>query len=94
MTVGRSVSPGSPKEVVTCSNGGQGKLPEIPYPMFCVPDFHICLESGGTMPLPCPRWYTHTPLTYREWNKCFSPNEVPTGIQEVGRVELIWGFPV
>lgn len=35
-----------------------------------------------------------TPLTYGEWNKCLSPNEVPISIQEVGRVELIRGFPV
>lgn len=35
-----------------------------------------------------------TPLTYGEWNKCLSLNEVPISIQEVGRVELIRGFPV
>lgn len=90
--MGKPVSPRSSKgEVVTYSNGWQDKLPEIPYPMFCVPQLAYFLKIRGN----CAPGGAHiTPLTYGEWNKCLSPNEVPISIQEMGRVELIWGFPV
>lgn len=85
----------SPKEqqfiaVVDRTNGQKPLI--LPYQ--CPSLTYFPGVSGHGAVRLAPGWAQITPLTYGEWNKCLSPNKVPISVQEVGWVELMWGFPV